>query len=477
MKKFILGILLFATAALGADVKISQLPLGSAATTGANDSFPYVANVANITKRLTIWDLVNVPAMVSTYAPKASPVFTGTVTAPTFIGALTGNASTATALASNPTDCSAGQYANAIAANGNLTCAAVTTSQLTWTGTSGGIPYFNSTSTIASSALLSANQLIVGGGAATAPLTLAAGSQYQVLRMGAVSPAYGSINLDQSAAITGTLPIANGGTNSTATATAGGIAYGTGTAYAVSSAGTTGYMVVSGGTGSPTYRQIKTPTVQTFTSGTAQTYTTPAGVLYIKVKMVGGGGGGAGSGPGSSSGTAAGNGGTSYFRVGASPDILVAAGGGGAPTQVSGGVCSIGTASVTSPGLKIAAISGQQGGGGQVVTTGGSLAGSPGGNSPFYVGAGSFPNPTTGGSQDATANTGSGGGGALANVNTVWSGGGGCGGGGVEAFIPSPSATYEYSVGTAGSAGAAGSSGFVGGAGSAGYIEVTEYYQ
>jgi len=39
-----------------------------------------------------------------------------------FVGALTGNATTATALAANPTDCTAGQFATAIAANGNLTC-------------------------------------------------------------------------------------------------------------------------------------------------------------------------------------------------------------------------------------------------------------------------------------------------------------------------------------------------------------------
>lgn len=36
-----------------------------------------------------------------------------------------GNAATSTALAANPADCSAGQFANAIAANGNLTCASV----------------------------------------------------------------------------------------------------------------------------------------------------------------------------------------------------------------------------------------------------------------------------------------------------------------------------------------------------------------
>jgi hypothetical protein len=46
---------------------------------------------------------------------------------------ITGNAATATtagALTSNPTDCSAGEYATTIAANGNLTCAQVTYAQL-----------------------------------------------------------------------------------------------------------------------------------------------------------------------------------------------------------------------------------------------------------------------------------------------------------------------------------------------------------
>ena len=38
---------------------------------------------------------------------------------------ITGNAGTATALAANPTDCSANQFSNAIAASGNLTCGAI----------------------------------------------------------------------------------------------------------------------------------------------------------------------------------------------------------------------------------------------------------------------------------------------------------------------------------------------------------------
>lgn len=57
---------------------------------------------------------------------------TGVITTTGFAGALTGNvtgdcsgnAGTATALASNPTDCDPGEFANAIDASGNLTCAA-----------------------------------------------------------------------------------------------------------------------------------------------------------------------------------------------------------------------------------------------------------------------------------------------------------------------------------------------------------------
>jgi trimeric autotransporter adhesin len=53
--------------------------------------------------------------------------------------------------------------------------------------------------------------------------------------------------------VSGTLPITNGGTNSTATPTAGAIAYGTGTAYAFGTQGTAGQCLVSGGAGAPTW--------------------------------------------------------------------------------------------------------------------------------------------------------------------------------------------------------------------------------
>jgi hypothetical protein len=53
--------------------------------------------------------------------------------------------------------------------------------------------------------------------------------------------------------IAGTLVIANGGTNGTATPTAGTVAYGTGTAYAFTSAGTTNQVLVSNGSSAPSW--------------------------------------------------------------------------------------------------------------------------------------------------------------------------------------------------------------------------------
>ena len=53
--------------------------------------------------------------------------------------------------------------------------------------------------------------------------------------------------------VTGTLPIANGGTNATAAPTAGAVPYGTGTAYAFTAAGTSGQVLQSNGASAPTW--------------------------------------------------------------------------------------------------------------------------------------------------------------------------------------------------------------------------------
>ena len=65
---------------------------------------------------------------------------------------------------------------------------------------------------------------------------------------------YGKIGLTTH--VSGTLPVANGGTNGTAAPTAGGAAYGTGTAYAFTAAGTAGQVLVSAGSSAPAWGGI-----------------------------------------------------------------------------------------------------------------------------------------------------------------------------------------------------------------------------
>lgn len=214
------------------------------------------------------------------------------------------------------------------------------------------------------------------------------------------------------------------------------------------------------------------PTVQSLTSGTSATYTTPANCLWIEVFMVGGGGGGAGVNSASSGSTVQGSDGTksTFNSVDAAPGI----GGGITGTTAitsyiggAGGSGGSGTATRRRPGIAGAstgnpnatvAISSGQGGA--------SIFGGGGGNGQSSLTA------VTGIS--AGANTGAGGGGAASSGTNFVNGAGGGGAESVYIIINSPSASYTYTIG-AGGAGGVGASA-TGGAGGSGHILVVEHY-
>jgi hypothetical protein len=227
--------------------------------------------------------------------------------------------------------------------------------------------------------------------------------------------------------------------------------------------GTSGNLLTSNGTtwASTAPAASTIPTVQKFTSGSG-TYTTPANVRWIRVRMVGGGGGGAGGGTGA--GSAAGAGGNTTFGT-----TLLEANGGAAGALVNG--ADGGTASLGSGPVGIAADGGY--GSSVVASTGTNPVGGHGGVS-FFGGAGAG----VGGGAGIAAktNSGSGGGGGGASAANTYGGGGGGAGGFIDAIIASPSATYSYAVGAAGTAGGAGASGSAGAAGGAGIILVEEFY-
>lgn len=135
-------------------------------------------------------------------------------------------------------------------------------------GTSGGVPYFSSASTLASSAALANHELVLGGGAGAAPTTLGSmGTTTQVLHGNASgAPTWGAVSL--SADVTGTLPVANGGTNATTVGAAGAVAYSTGSAYDFSVQGVAGDILTSGGNGTPVWVSVL-PYTHGGTGGTA----------------------------------------------------------------------------------------------------------------------------------------------------------------------------------------------------------------
>jgi hypothetical protein len=209
------------------------------------------------------------------------------------------------------------------------------------------------------------------------------------------------------------------------------------------------------------------PTVTVLTSSSG-IYTVPAGTKYLQVEMVGGGGGGGGSGTGGAASTGS-NGGVTTFGTA----LLSATGGTGANGSTGNGGPG-GTVTVNSPATQIAAYTGN-GGGGSTTTLAGAddASGGMGGSSPFGgVGPASYGASTP---PASVANSGSGGSGSGSGGAAGAAGGGGGAGGYIRAIINNPAATYNYTIGTAGSGGPANSGGAAGAAGGSGVIVISAY--
>lgn len=196
-------------------------------------------------------------------------------------------------------------------------------------------------------------------------------------------------------------------------------------------------------------------TRQVFTSGTAQTYTTPTGCIAINVRMVGGGGGGG------AQATNAGANGTASTWSGGSLSAGLGVGG-----AAAGGAGGTGGAS-TNGDINIPGGAGE---GGFTQSAGDVMGGGIGGATVFG-GAGMGEANAAGG--NAATNSGAGGAGGGATDSSAKGAGGGSGGY-VEKLITSPAATYTYTVGAGGAGGAAGTK--AGGNGAAGIIIVDEFY-
>ena len=160
---------------------------------------------------------------------------------------------------------------------------------------------------------------VVYGSTTSAMATTSVGTSTQVLHGNASgAPTWSAVSL--TADVTGTLPIASGGTNSTATPTAGGVGYGTGTAHAYSAVGTSGQILTSAGAGTPTWSTLSSVSVTTLSFGT--TGLTPAtatsGAITVAGTLVVGNGG---TGVATLTGLAYGNG-TSAFTSATAAQVV-----------------------------------------------------------------------------------------------------------------------------------------------------------
>lgn len=148
---------------------------------------------------------------------------------------------------------------SAVSLGGSTTVTATASNALTiGTGLS-GTSYNGSTAVTVAVANTAVTAAAYGSASSVATFTVNAQGQ---LTLAASTP----IAIAASQVTSGTLAIAQGGTNSSATPTNGGVGYGTGTAYAFSAAGTSSQVLTSAGAASPTWTSQSSLAVGTSTN-------------------------------------------------------------------------------------------------------------------------------------------------------------------------------------------------------------------
>jgi hypothetical protein len=201
-------------------------------------------------------------------------------------------------------------------------------------------------------------------------------------------------------------------------------------------------------------------TVQRFTSGSG-TYTPPAGLRYVRVRMLAGGGGG---------GAIATNAGVTGTTSSFSTWTAIGGTGGAAAAGAGAAGGAGGTGGTDGTGTLIVRLRGGQGSG----TASGAVLSSSGGSTALGGGAPAVQNDAGGAGIAAYANSGGGGSGGV--DGGVGAGAGGGGGEYVEFLMTAAQigASVAYVVGPGGAGGAAGTQ--AGGNGGSGVIIVDEYY-
>lgn len=294
------------------------------------------------------------------------------------------------------------------------------------------------------------------------PIFLYGKTPYQVYVMPKTGniASFGAVTLSATAAVTGILPVVNGGTGA-ATFSNPSI---------IQANGTNSFNSITSLAGNTTY--FKSPVITVITATGASTYTLPSPTpLYLKVQIVAAGGGGQGG-----QGGGGGVGGNSTFST-----LLTATGGsGGSNSGGAGGTCS-----QTIPSIPIVGASGTAGAG-QTNTSGAAYMSGGAGGSSYFGGGGGGGIQQGGGGLAGAINTGAGGGGGSAPQGTGGNYSGGAGGGAgcyLEAYISNLSGiiNYPYSIGgggtgTSGGSGTGGSGG-AGANGANGMAIITAYYQ